>query len=215
MTDKNRLLYYLKQPAVLWMIFALCVGVELVLIGSDAGLWGIRRWRSLGYQYGGFWIGLLNNWQANYPSQPTLMFVTYAFLHGGIWHLLVNMATLFTLGKLIIARIGQVKFLGLYFLAMIGGAAGFALLSDAPQPMVGASGALFGLAGAISAWEYVDRFTADEKLWPVLKLILWLVFLNLVLWWAMNGQLAWETHLGGFVSGWVFAFLIDPRSRPI
>jgi len=30
----------------------------------------------------------------------------------------------------------------------------------------------------------------------------------------MEGRLAWETHLGGFVSGWIFAFIIDPRSRP-
>ena len=37
--------------------------------------------------------------------------------------------------------------------------------------------------------------------------------LNLLLWWAMDGQLAWETHLGGFLAGWVMALLADPRPR--
>lgn len=81
--------------------------------------------------------------------------------------------------------------------------------------MVGASGALFGLAGAIVAWDYLDRFLLSEGLWPVLRTVLFLVGLNIALWWAMGGQLAWETHLGGFVTGWVMAMLLDPRGRPM
>ena len=37
--------------------------------------------------------------------------------------------------------------------------------------------------------------------------------INLVMFWALDGQLAWQTHLGGFVAGWVLALLIDPRSQ--
>jgi len=203
------------MPAMLWAIFAVCVVVELCLAGSDFGLWGTGRWRSLAYQNGGFWIGLLGSWRPNYPLQAVFMFATYAFLHNGIMHLAVNMLTLFVLGRVVVERIGQIRFFSLYILAMVGGGAGFALLSDVPQPMVGASGALFGLAGAIAAWEYVDRTAAEERLWPVFRLVLLLLLLNLVLWWAMDGQLAWETHFGGFVSGWVIAFLVDPRSRSI
>jgi membrane associated rhomboid family serine protease len=40
-----------------------------------------------------------------------------------------------------------------------------------------------------------------------------LIALNLVMWWAMGGHLAWQTHLGGFIGGWVLALLIDPRGR--
>lgn len=192
----------------------ICIAVELVLQGADWQLWGTRQWRSLAYQNGGFWIGLLHNWRPNYQFQPYLMFVTYSFLHGGIAHLLVNMLTLIGLGMVVTDRIGPARFLLLYAFSTAGGAIGFALLSNAVQPMVGASGALFGLAGALVAWEYVDRFAAEKRLWPVLRTVLWLILLNLVLWWAMSGRLAWETHLGGFVSGWVLAFLIDPRSRP-
>jgi rhomboid protease GluP len=206
---------YTKVPTAIWLLLAVCVGVEFVLVGSDLALWGSMRWRSLAYQYGGFWIGLLGNWRPNYSWQPELMFVSYSFLHSGVMHLIVNMITLVALGSAIIQRIGQPKFLALYLVASAGGAGAFAFLSSASQPMVGASGALFGLAGALAAWEYVDRFAAREKLWPVGRLVAWLITLNLVLWWAMDGRLAWETHLGGFFTGWVTALLIDPRSRSI
>jgi membrane associated rhomboid family serine protease len=78
---------------------------------------------------------------------------------------------------------------------------------------VGASGALFGLAGGLLAWAYVDLYTFEERLWPVARAALLLAGLNLILWWAMDGQLAWETHLGGFIAGWVTALLIDPRAH--
>lgn len=203
-----------RVDRVLLVLVVISIAVELVLQGAHWQIWGTSQWRSLAYQNGGFWIGLLQNWRPNYEYQPYLMFLTYGFLHGGMAHLLVNMLTLIGLGAIVIDRIGPARFLLLYGFSLIGGAFGFALLSNAVQPMVGASGALFGLAGALSAWEYVDRFTAEKHLWPVLRTILWLILLNLVLWWAMSGQLAWETHLGGFLSGWVFAFIIDPRSRP-
>jgi len=205
---------FLNLPRVLVVLAAISIVVEIILQGADLQIWGATQWRSLAYQNGGFWIGLLHNWRPNYAYQPYLMFLTYGFLHGGLAHLTVNMLTLFALGNIVVGRIGAYRFLLLYALAAVGGAMGFALLSSVVQPMVGASGALFGLAGALVAWEYVDRFTAEKRLWPVLRTIVWLVALNLILWWAMEGRLAWETHLGGFVSGWIFAFIIDPRSRP-
>ena len=81
--------------------------------------------------------------------------------------------------------------------------------------MVGASGALFGLIGSVLAWRYVDLFTENQTLWPVAQAVGGLVLLNLVMWWAMSGQLAWQTHLGGFVVGWITALLVDPRPQPL
>ncbi len=112
-----------------------------------------------------------------------------------------------------IDRVGVWKFMLIYAVALLGGAAGFAALSDTFRPMVGASGALFGLAGAILAWEYVDRFNLSERLWPVVRAVALLIALNVVLYFAMNRLLAWEAHLGGFVAGWIAAMLADPRSR--
>lgn len=194
-------------------IIGICSLIEGAFVLSDLGLLDPPTLRSLGYQYGGFWPGLLRNWQPNYPGQPTLMFVTYAFLHGGPVHLLVNMITLYSLGRAVVDRVGRLRFLALYIASALAGAAGYAALSNTSIPMVGASGALFGLAGAYIAWGYVDRFTARERLWPIAQAVFLLILLNLVLWWAMDGQLAWQTHLGGFVGGWIMAMLLDPRSR--
>lgn len=191
----------------------LCTIIEGVLLCADVGLINVPRLRQTVYEYGGFWPGLLGNWQPNYPSQPTLMFLTYGFLHSGLAHLVVNMITLWSLGRAVLDRVGTLRLAGLYAASLLGGAVGYALLAPGLQPMVGASGALFGLAGGLLGWSYVDRFTYGQGLWPIAQALVALIALNLVLWWVMDGSLAWETHLGGFIAGWISALVIDPRPR--
>jgi membrane associated rhomboid family serine protease len=195
-------------------LVAVCTLIELVLQLGDLGVIGPARLRQLAYEYGGFWQGLLDDWQPNYPLQPWTMFLTYGFLHAGLVHLVVNMITLVSLGRAVLDRVSVGKAALLYAGSILGGAIGFALLSDNFRPMVGASGALFGLAGAVLAWEYVDRFVLRERLWPVARAVLFLALLNVVLYYAMDRLLAWETHLGGFIAGWIIALLVDPRGRP-
>ena len=202
-----------RPQKVLVGLIVLCSLIEAVLQLADWQILGTVRLRWTAYEYGGFWVGLLHSWTPNYSAQPYLMFLTYGFLHGGFWHLVINMITLWSLGMAVLDRVGIRGFVLLYGAALLGGAAGFALLAATPTPMVGASGALFGLAGGLLAWGYVDRFTLQEALWPVARAAGLLLALNVVMWWALDGQLAWETHLGGFISGWVAALMIDPRAR--
>lgn len=206
--------FSVRMPSfVVLAIIAICLITEALMQLGDAGVIGLPRFRQTVYEFGGFWPGLLVNWQPNYPFQKWLMFLTYGFLHAGFVHLVLNMITLYSLSRPVIERVGSAKFTLLYAATILGGAVGFALLSDTFRPMVGASGALFGLAGAILAWNYVDRFSVEERLWPVARAVLFLIFLNVALYFAMDQLLAWETHLGGFVAGWVMALLIDPRGH--
>jgi len=198
-------------PLVVLMV--LCIVIELALSGADRGLWGTGALRQRTYEYAGFWPGLLQNWQPNYAGQSYLMFLTYSLLHGGLAHLLVNMFSLWSMGRAVLARVGIWGFCLLYLGSVLGGALGFGLLSESLIPMVGASGALFGLAGGVLAWSYVDRFALQDTLWPIAQAAVILVILNIVLWYAMDGLLAWETHLGGFVAGWIMALLIDPQGK--
>ena len=193
------------------LLIAFNILIELALSVGDWGLFGITRMRALMYEYAGFWPGLLKGWTYNYPIQPYLMFLTYGFLHAGLIHLALNMITLWSLGRAVIKRVGFGGFAALYAISILGGATGYALLAEGLQPMVGASGALFGLAGGLLAWLYVDRFPYHRGFLPVLQAVILLVLLNLAIWWAMSGQLAWETHLGGFLAGWIAALVIDPR----
>ncbi len=191
----------LRPPAVVVGLMLLTCLPEIVLFLADRGLIGSARWRPLAYQYGGFWAGLLQGWRPNYPGQPLTMFASYALLHAGLAHLAGNMAALWGLGSVAVERLGAGRFLMLYLIAALGGGVGFGLLTGSPAPMVGASGALFGLAGAWTGWELAERGRSGRQLWPVLGLVAGLVALNGLFWLAAHGLLAWETHLGGYLAG--------------
>lgn len=194
----------LRSPVIIGLII-LCCAVELALQAADRGLIGTTLWRSLAYQNGAFWTGLLGNWRPNYALQPYLMFFTYAFLHAGLSHLIGNMLTLLFLGAIVQDRGGWRWFLLIYGLSALGGAAVFGLLNSDPHPMVGASGALFGLAGAWQVWDWSDQYKLGAPIWTFGRILLGFALLNLLVWWGMDGQLAWETHLGGFLVGCALA----------
>ena len=212
----------LISPTLTGLIILICLP-EIILLLADYGVIGSPRWRLLAYQYGAFWAGLLHGWQPNYRGQFAVMFVSYGFLHTGPGHLIGNMLALGWLGARIIARWRAARFCGLYLASLLGGAAGFGLLSQNPAPMIGASGAVFGLAGAWMVGEWQDRRAKEGKLgqrrwlalwsalWPALSLVLVLAGFNLISWILQNGQLAWETHLGGFLAGLIAALCLRKR----
>ncbi len=210
-TERHPARSWWPSPVVL-IILCLTCGVELCLQAADLGWIGNQRWRASAYQYGAFWTGLLDNWKPNYPTQPWVMFVSYQALHASLTHLLGNMLILVLVGRILVARVGQFWFAIFYLISGIGGGLGYALLGDAFQPMVGASGALFGLVGA---WKWQDWFLNTQKGLSRKSLILdvlGLIVLNGLFWAIQDGQLAWQAHLGGFLTGWLIATLVLPRA---
>ncbi|WP_172326892.1 rhomboid family intramembrane serine protease [Mangrovicoccus sp. HB161399] len=199
------------QAAVVLLIIVNCA-VEAVLQLADYRLIGSPYWRSWTYDNFAFYAPLLRDWQPNYPLQPVAMFVTYAFLHAGWLHLLVNMLALSSFGTEIARQAGTQKFLAAYLLTAIGGAACYGALSDSPTPMVGASGALFGLLGVWICWGYLERRHYGEGMREIWRALFILVAYNVVFYVLLHGQLAWETHLGGFLTGWALAMF---WGRPI
>lgn len=199
---------------MLIFMIVLCSVIEATLQLGDLGLLGIPRLRGQAYEYGGFWSQLLHGWRPNYSAQPFTMFLTYAFLHGGLTHLAFNMFALWSLGDAVAERAGPGGLAVVYVAGAVGGAALHGLLSTTLQPMVGASGALFGLAGALVGWGHADRRALRAGLWPVARSIALLMAINVVMWWALNGQLAWQAHLGGFVAGWAAGRIAD-RAEPL
>lgn len=191
-----------------------CLLPELVLSGADLGLWGAAYWRDIATGYGGFWPGLLAGWRPNYPGQGLAMFVTYGVLHAGPLHFAANMVSLVSLGSAVEARGGAWGLGRIYGVSLVGGGIGYGALVGATTPMVGASGALFGLAGALVAWGYRDRKALSEPLWPIWRACLWLLALNLGLWGLTGGHLAWQTHLGGFLAGAAMAWWEERQAPP-
>ena len=203
----------LANRMLLGMI-AVCVAIEAVLQLGDLGLLGVPRMRGLAYEYGGFWSQILYGWRPNYAAQPFTMFLTYGLLHGGLMHLTFNMIALWSLGREVANRAGAGGLAAVYMAGLIGGAALHGLMSTSLQPMVGASGALFGLAGAVVGWGAADRRALRKNYWPVVRAVALLVGINVVMWWALDGQLAWQTHLGGFAAGWLAGRVAD-RAPPL
>jgi len=133
------------------------------------------------------------------------MLVTYALLHGGILHLAINSVILLALGKHAASRIGAARTFLLLVLSAVGGALAYGLLSTGDGPMIGASGAVFGLIGLWQAWDFRLRKEAGLALRPVITAILGLAAANIVFFVILGGGLAWEAHLGGWLVGWVLA----------
>ena len=197
---------------VIGVLILVTSGVELAVTAADMGLIGSVRWRSLLLQYAAFWPGLMRDWQPNYPAQPWTMFLSYSLLHSGILHLLGNMAMLLWAGPVLAARVGQVGFLLLWIGSVLGGGIAFGAMASATTPMVGASGAVFGLIGAIVMLDYV----LTGRYGKALGITAGLALLNVVTLISENGLLAWQTHLGGSVAGGMIAMMLrDRMSEPV
>jgi len=160
------------------------------------------------------------------PWASVTSFVTYIVLHGDLTHLAVNSAWLLAMGSVIARRIGTVRFFA--FSAACGIAGALAFLGANPGrmvPMIGASGAISGLMGAVFRLmlgardpgervlvgdhpEHVRRPSLAETfasrnalvaigLWVGINLLLALGVMGI----ADPGVVAWEAHLGGFFAG--------------
>ena len=199
------------RPApVVLAIVAICTVPELLFLLAETPFLGEGGLRRTALIHGAFWPRLLIDWAPVWPGQPAAMFVTYAFLHGGIMHLLFNMLVLVHLSREAVPRIGQKGFLLAYAVTAAGGALAFLALSDAPGPMVGASGAVFGFFGMSQYWDWQRRRASGASLRPFWNLMLGLVLMNVALFFLVGGFLAWQAHLGGYVAGFLIARVVTP-----
>jgi membrane associated rhomboid family serine protease len=118
--------------------------------------------------------------------------ITSAFLHASVIHIAFNMLALWWLGAPVEMALGRVRFIGLYLVSGLAGAAG-ALVADPNAVTVGASGAIFGLLGAglILEWQATGSIAGNY---------LTLILINLAISFAVPG-ISIGGHLGGLIGG--------------
>ncbi len=134
---------------------------------------------------------------------------TSLFLHAGIIHILFNMWALWLVGGFLESALGRGKFLVVYFISGFAGSA-LVLLTLSPNPVVGASGAIFGLFGALAVHAFFNR--GDFQSQAFLRQILFIIVLNLVFTFALGG-ISWQAHIGGLIGGaaTMFAMILGGR----
>jgi membrane associated rhomboid family serine protease len=152
------------------------------------------------------------------------------FAHGGAMHLVMNMTVLAGIGPTLTSRLGRpplnwVRFLLLFFLSGLAGAAFYlALHPVGTVPMVGASGALYGLIGLLVRTPADGGTVLDVKSrrirrigWDLVKQNAFLcALLGLIAWTSGTaGGLAWEAHLGGFLFGLCIGPMLLPRAAAV
>ncbi len=132
--------------------------------------------------------------------------VTNGFLHAGLLHIAMNMLSLYFVGLALERLLGRGRFLIVYLLSLLGGSVAAFVLSDIDTATVGASGAIFGLLGALAVT--FKRMRLD------LRQLGFIVLLNLVITFT-NSSISWQAHLGGFVVGAIVgaAMVYPPAAR--
>ncbi|HEY2653360.1 MAG TPA: rhomboid family intramembrane serine protease [Solirubrobacteraceae bacterium] len=126
--------------------------------------------------------------------------LTAGFLHDGLFHILVNMISLYWVGMMLEPAIGSVNFAAVYFASLLAGSFG-ALLFTPGYPSVGASGAIFGIFGAL----IVLAWRRGIPLWQ--SGLGFVLVLNLIISISFRG-ISIGAHLGGLIAGVICGFLI-------
>ena len=126
--------------------------------------------------------------------------VTAMFLHGSLLHLMFNMLALYWLGTIIEQALGTPRFLLVYFVSGLAGSTGALWMSSALAVTVGASGAIFGLIGALLILEYLSTGSLFGQAAV-------LILVNMALTFAVPG-ISIGGHLGGLVGGIVATYAL-------
>jgi membrane associated rhomboid family serine protease len=185
-------------PAVLALIAANVV-VHLVLLGvsNDVFAWVMIHLAFIPIRYSAEGLGGWPAWVGP---------LTYQFLHGGWLHLGINMVMLAALGSGVERLAGRARMLALYFASgVVGAFAHFAVFPWSNVPVVGASGSISGLFGAVlwlmarpNQWgQRTLRFWPAALIWVAISVAIGFVGMPGV----AAGQIAWVAHIGGFVAG--------------
>ena len=135
--------------------------------------------------------------------------ITPMFLHIGLLHIAVNSYSLFIFGPQVEAVFGYRRFLAVYLLS---GVAGVVLsFAMSPNPSVGASGAIFGLVGAMLVYFFRHRRLFGELGRRRLVDIAMVAGINLLI--GLSPGIDNWGHIGGLLGGAILAWLIGPIYR--
>ena len=166
-----------------------------------------------------------------YFSAPhqVFSFISFMFLHGGFWHLLGNMWSLYIFGDNVEDRLGHLRYLIFYIICGVASGLSHLVLNfNSNIPTIGASGAIAGVMGAYFILHPRARILTLIPIFFIPYFLEIPAYFFLGFWFLLQfinaagssgqaGGVAWWAHIGGFVFGFIFLkiFLALPgASRP-
>jgi membrane associated rhomboid family serine protease len=161
-------------------------------------------------------------------SHQLFSFVSFMFLHGGFWHLLGNMWSLYIFGDNVEDRLGHLRYLIFYLICGVASGLSHLLLNlNSNVPTIGASGAIAGVMGAYFILHprakiltlipiFFIPYFLEIPAYFFLGFWFLLQFINAAGSSGQAGGVAWWAHIGGFVFGFIFLkiFLAFPGTPP-
>src|SRR4051794_5437398 len=182
------------EPIVTWALIGANVLVYLVTVAQGFGI------NSPGGK-------LFNSWDLYGPAVAAgdwWRLITAAFLHANIVHIGFNMLAIGWLGPPVERYVGHLRYLGFYIVSGLAGSAGALVVTPNAQT-VGASGAVFGILGALLIIEYQQTGSIAGQAFS-------LIVLNLVFSFTFSG-ISVGGHIGGLI-GCIPPVLPRPRFGP-
>lgn len=134
--------------------------------------------------------------------------IANAFLHGSVIHLAVNMYSLWIIGTQVETYLGKVKFFIIYILSALMGSL-FSIIFYENSLSVGASGAIFGLMGALLYFGYHYRLYLSNAL---TSQIIPIIIINLFLGFTMSG-IDNGAHIGGLIGGYLATMIVGVKYK--
>jgi membrane associated rhomboid family serine protease len=139
----------------------------------------------------------------DFSASAAAAVVTHMFLHGGFLHLLMNIGMLMAFGTALEGAIGGRKlFLIFAVTGLLGALFHLAVYHDSVDPLIGASGGISGLFGAVMMAMHRQGLMGGTRLWPFAAI--WIVVSLLFGFLGMPGEagaIAWTVHIAGFIAG--------------
>jgi membrane associated rhomboid family serine protease len=129
--------------------------------------------------------------------------LTGAFLHGGLLHIGVNMMSLWFLGRFIELAVGSWRMFLVYMFSLVVSGLGVVYFSNPLVPTVGASGAIFGLFGAL----FAIGFKLGKPGMNLVRANIGILVLNLIITFTVP-QISWQAHVAGLFAGFVLTYVL-------
>ncbi|MDQ2664142.1 MAG: rhomboid family intramembrane serine protease [Candidatus Eremiobacteraeota bacterium] len=189
----TRLIVFLNLAAFAWEVYSGGTGILTGSIPENAPLYnGVLSPLSItqGHEY--------------------YRLVTAAFLHASALHVAVNMIALYSFGRFVERQAGPLRFIAIYLVSLFASSFAVVVFSSPQVPTLGASGAIFGLFGAL----FAIGLKHGKDGMNLVRANIGVLVVNLLITFAIP-LISKQAHIGGLVVGFLFTYAIYWPPKPV